>query len=322
MDKKYFTLFKILFAVSGILLFAYLIYKIGPERIISDINLAGSRILFLIPLAISWHFLNSMAWYKLLCRTGMKIPFIKIFINKWAAESLNSALPIGNMGGEAFRVIMLSNNMNRENALSNIVQDRVIHYVGSFFFIISGSMIGVVYLDNLDIKVRLVIFAAILTLLAAFFVIRIILKKGLLRIKRKSIQKYTEAIFDDLFNNDFRTNLSVIALNFAARLLGTVEIYLVLQFIGIPLPFTTCLLFSSFLVLINLIFFIVPGGFGILEGGQVAFMAWLGLSPVAGMSLGIIRRLRLIIIVAIGLILVPLVPELKTRISLTPTTNP
>lgn len=313
--KNLFKISKILFALLGIGLFAFLINEIGLDKITSDLSLVGVRIVYLILIGITWHLLNSYAWYLLVHQSGLKTSLRKIFVNKWAAESLNSALPLGNLGGEAFRVIMLSQKLDKETALSNVVQDRLLHYLGSFIFLTAGSVFGIIYLEQMGLKLKVILLFVIALLIGLVLVLKYVAKKGLLKVKIKKFQKYIDTLAKDFFNRDSKVDFWVLFFNILARLLGTVEIFLVLHFLNSPLPFSTCLLINSFLVLINLIFFIVPGGIGVLEGGQILFMSWLNLSPSIGLSLAIVRRIRLLIMVLLGLLLVPLVPELKEKIS-------
>ena len=312
-QKTLFNLFKFIFTVLGLALFSFLVYRTGFDTITSNITLIGYSFIFLIILALVWHYINSLAWYLLLHSSGLKAGFITVFFNKWAAESLNVILPMGNMGGEAFRVIMLSNNLKKENSLSNIIHDRLLHYVGSFFFICAGSLYGIVTLKNLDIKIKTFLIAFLALLFLIFILVKKFLKKGLNKYKFNSIQKYLDAISNDLFDYEHKTEIIVILLNVLGRVIGTVEIYLVLQFLGNPFSFGTCLLLSSFLILLNVVFFIIPGGIGIAEGGQVAFITWLNFSPGLGMSLAIIRRIRQLIMTALGIIIVPFLPELSQK---------
>jgi uncharacterized membrane protein YbhN (UPF0104 family) len=312
-NKNYIKIFKLIFTILGIVIFSFLILKIGVEKIMADISLVGLKLLYLLPLAISWHLLNSVAWYLLVRESGLKTTFFKVFINKWAAESLNSALPLGNLGGEAFRVVMLSSKLKKEASISNVVHDRLMHYVASFIFICAGSIYGIIFLDQLSIRTKTYLLLTIAGLIFGFFILKLLLKKGLLKIKSAKFQKYLDSISDDLFHSDRKTKIWVLVLNIAARILGTIEIYMVLCFLKTTLSFSTCLLYSSFLVLLNLLFFIVPGGIGVLEGGQVAFISWLGMTPSIGLSLAVIRRIRQLTMTAIGLLFVPFVPEMKEK---------
>ena len=85
--------------------------------------------------------------------------------------------------------------------------------------------------------------------------------------------------------------------------LGALEIYLILHVLGEPLPFVSVYLFHSLMMVINVIFGFVPYGMGVFEGGHVFLFHIMGLEPGTGLAVGIIRRIRKIFWMLLGLLL-------------------
>jgi uncharacterized membrane protein YbhN (UPF0104 family) len=77
-----------------------------------------------------------------------------------------------------------------------------------------------------------------------------------------------------------------------AWLLGAVETYLILTFVGLEVSLATATVIEAFGTAIRLATFVVPASLGVLEGGFVAIFAALGLAPSAGISFSLIRRVR------------------------------
>ncbi|MDB4433267.1 flippase-like domain-containing protein, partial [bacterium] len=74
--------------------------------------------------------------------------------------------------------------------------------------------------------------------------------------------------------------------------LGALEVALACHFLGEPITTEQALFTEVFGLGLATAFFLVPGGLGVSEGGRAAAFALLGLDPVTGFAVGIVRRLR------------------------------
>src|SRR5712691_9530571 len=92
-----------------------------------------------------------------------------------------------------------------------------------------------------------------------------------------------------------------IAFHFVAWLLGALEAYLILRFLGADVSLATAVVIEAFGTGIRFVTFMIPGSLGALEGGYVAMFVALGLSPAAGVSFGLTRRVRELVWVLAGL---------------------
>jgi hypothetical protein len=89
--------------------------------------------------------------------------------------------------------------------------------------------------------------------------------------------------------------------HFVAWTLGSLEIYLVLSFAGLPITPLTAVLMESFGTAVKFATFVIPGSLGALEGGNVAIFAGLGFGGATGLSYTLIRRLREALWAGIGM---------------------
>ena len=99
-----------------------------------------------------------------------------------------------------------------------------------------------------------------------------------------------------------RLTLSI-AFHLIAWLLGAVESYLILQFIGVPVSLLTATVIEAFGTGVRFATFLVPASLGVQEGGFVVTFVALGLSAADGVAFGLVRRLRELVWVAVGLAL-------------------
>jgi uncharacterized membrane protein YbhN (UPF0104 family) len=83
---------------------------------------------------------------------------------------------------------------------------------------------------------------------------------------------------------------------------GALEIYLILRAIGVAVGWKMALALETGAVLIDGILFFVPGKVGTQEGGKVVLFAALGLDPVRGLTVGVVRRIRELAYAVLGLL--------------------
>ena len=94
-----------------------------------------------------------------------------------------------------------------------------------------------------------------------------------------------------------------IAFHLVAWLLGAVEAYLILAFLGIPVSLATATVIEAFGTGIRFATFLVPASIGVQEGGFVVTFVALGLNAADGVTFGLVRRLRELVWIAFGLAL-------------------
>jgi glycosyltransferase 2 family protein len=99
-----------------------------------------------------------------------------------------------------------------------------------------------------------------------------------------------------------RLTLSI-AFHLVAWLLGAIESYLILHFLGIPVSLATATVIEAFGTGVRFATFLVPASLGVQEGGFAVTFVALGLSAADGIAFGLVRRLRELVWVAVGLAL-------------------
>ena len=85
-----------------------------------------------------------------------------------------------------------------------------------------------------------------------------------------------------------------------ARLAGAAEVFIVLRVLGAPVSPIQAVFIYSVIVVINTVFFILPGQWGVTESASLLLLQALGQSAAIGLSLGVIRRIRKLVFVALA----------------------
>jgi glycosyltransferase 2 family protein len=88
--------------------------------------------------------------------------------------------------------------------------------------------------------------------------------------------------------------------HFLGFALGVIEIYLVVQFLGVPISPRAAFAIGALGTAVKFFSFMVPASLGALEGGNMAIFAAFGLGGTVGLTYTLVRRLREIVWIAAG----------------------
>src|SRR5206468_7249687 len=93
-----------------------------------------------------------------------------------------------------------------------------------------------------------------------------------------------------------------IVFHFIAWVLGSLETWLILGFLGAPVSLTAATVIEAFGTAVRFATFLIPASLGVLEGGYVVTFAALGLGSTTAVSFSLVRRVREAVWVGLGLL--------------------
>ena len=242
--------------------------------------------------------------------------------------------PVGGLGGEPYRIMELSKDIDNQHATSSVILYAMMHFFAHFWFWFISIFIylGLVLIGDLPISVAIGVILGIIVVfcLVAFYIISRGYKNGLVKyvlgvlsripgMKRWTLKfwaRHSEAIknIDEqiaaLYAQDTKAFYKSLVLEYLSRVVQSMEVMFMLLLFGIDcggglggltLTFLHSILIVSFTTLFaNLIGFL-PMQLGVQEGGFVLSIAALGLSAALGIFVSIICRVREIIWIVIGI---------------------
>lgn len=295
---------------------------------------------WLIPIIGIWvvvYWLNALAWQSMIeGNIGGKAPisFWRIYRLTITGYALNYATPVGGLGGEPYRIMELSKDIDKQHATSSVILYAMMHFFAHFWFWFISIFIylGLVLIGDLPISVAIGVILGIIVVfcLTAFYIISRGYKNGLVKyvlgvlsripgMKRWTLKlwaRHSEAIknIDEqiaaLYAQDTKAFYKSLVLEYLSRVVQSMEVMFMLLLFGIDcgggldgltLTFLHSILIVSFTTLFaNLIGFL-PMQLGVQEGGFVLSIAALGLSAALGIFVSIICRVREIIWIIIGI---------------------
>jgi len=302
----------------GVIFLLYLIRRIGLAAVWENITHFGWWFLLTFGLAATWLFLQSCAWWKIQDTFFERVPLAELFRVKIISDAFNLILPSASMGGDAMRAFMIRKHVPLRNGVPAVLFDKTIDFVASMVFLVTGLVLGLIFLR---LPQALVIPAVVsVAMTAAAIVLLVIVQRrgvtsGLLRLgvflpgaiawvgSKQSQFLAMDENFRLLHSGRASRALPPLLLHLGSRLVGTLEFIIVLAVLGAPVSLVQALFICSIVTVGNTVFFLLPGQWGVMESVHILVVQSLGYPPAVGLSLSIIRRIRRLVLVGVALVL-------------------
>jgi uncharacterized protein (TIRG00374 family) len=299
--------------VLGVALLAALVVQNDPAAVLTSIaDLSWRLAVILVFPAVLVAFFDTLGWrYAFLHE---KVPFWPLATSRLAGEAFNMATPTAAVGGEAVKTWLLRGYAPLDAALASVIVAKTTITLGQGLYFLLGIVVAWhTGLTGSALLYGMLWLLAIETVALGLFVLvqtRGMLGWGLRVLERLGVRpprgQATLGRVDDALGQFYRTapgRLAVsIGFHFTAWLLGSIETWLILRFLGSGVSLATATVIEAFGTAIKVATFLVPASLGVLEGGFVATFAILGLSSTTAISFSLVRRLREAFWVAIGLV--------------------
>jgi uncharacterized protein (TIRG00374 family) len=306
----------------GLLFLGYLIGKLGPAEILRNFALMKWSFPLILLLACSWHISNSLAWSFAFPPGAFRPRFRTLIMAKLAGDAVNQLTPLANIGGEPLKAYLLKHESPTSRGLASVVINKTAQVMTGLLFATVG--LGLVVIHNLQapyaipLPLRVGLAALLLSgagLIWLFFMKQKHMFSSLLNLLRRigvntqllESRMAKAANIDDNIKHFYRDHKGrfflVLLFHALGWLLGACETFVILKTLVASTGFQIAFLITALTVVINSLFFFMPSNIGVLEGGQVFLFLTLGLSPAMGLSLGIVKRMRKILWISIGWLL-------------------
>ena len=309
---------KTLLGSIGLLLFAYLIMRVGIGVVLESVSRFGAWFAVILIVGACWLFFQACAWSIIQNAYFQKVPFFRLFRVRIISDALNSLLPSASLGGDAARAYLIKKNVPLKEGIPGVLFDKTVEFVASTIFLAVGLLLGAIFIRMPEgLLAPTFICLAVTTVglvLLIFFSVRgfygIVLRiSGVVPKVRRWVlnrEEQVKALDGNLRLLYARANLKTAAalgLHILARLTGVVEIWLILKVLGVPADYVQAWFITAVVVISNTIFFILPGQWGIMESVSMLMLKSLGHPAAIGLSLSVIRRIRKLAFVVLALIL-------------------
>ena len=299
---------------AGVALFAYLLYCIGLDTVLTSFRALSWRlgIVIFFP-AVCLKTCDVLAWRCALPRH--QVPFSRLLTALVGGQAIASTTPTGTFGGDAVKVWMLRDQVSRRESLASLIIMETTSTAAQGLFLLLGILIA---RRTLSLSTPLLAAMEWLLLLEALAVVAFVAiqfggtvawGQGLLArfgvfkgSERGAAATHVDQALVSFYRREPRRLARSLGWNFLGWLVGAGEVWLILHLLGTPVPVGTALVIEAFGTGISFATFFLPVQIGVDEGGAVATFLALGLNGATGLSLSLVRRVREMTWIAIGLL--------------------
>lgn len=299
---------------AGLLLFAGLVYHVGPDTLLRDLSLVGIGFAFVFAQEFAAFLFNTLGWRYAIPPMSRGVALMDLLGMRMAGDAVNYVTPSASIGGEFVKARLLQRRVPAAEAVGSVSLAAINQFLSQIIFILvsvsffaSEAPIPVAPGLGFGLCAFLVLVCAAFAWLSwrqdLFRRIHVfVVKQGWFRqwAENEDIwRKLDEGIFGSFRRHPIDNALSVLFFTLGWGM-GAVEIFLILYFLQVPCGWATAVEIEGLSMLIDMLFFFVPAKIGSQEGGKYAIFLLLGLNPESGFALGVVRRLREIAWTLIG----------------------
>lgn len=319
---------KISLIAIGFFILTITIKDVGLHTLTSNILTLRWK---LIPLLFIYPFIfafDTIGWsYAFPQKLPRHVPFKDLYQIRIIGEMLNCVIPFSaSLGGEPIKTELLKrrHGVSLSAGYASILIVHTTFWISLNLFVIAGILLTLKTLPLTPVLWQSVlIFLFTLGLLAVFLIIG--LHFGIFRRvhavgekfnwwgphSKDKAQKYLELDqgIKKFYTSDPRRFFLSVFFNFLGWFTGTFEVYFIAKILGIPVGFSEAWLLEALIQVLRIITFFIPASVGAQEGGIVLIFSQFGFSNPVSLTFAVIRRLREILWIALGLFLWSLVKD-------------
>lgn len=308
----------IIFALGGLLLFAYFVWKAGAGEITAGIKKLGAGFLLVLLISSIRYIVRTLGWT--LCFTGEhRLRFRDAFRAYVVGDAMGNLTPLGLVASEPTKAALVRDRVPLLVAVSALAVQNLFYSLSVALFILSGIVslllifpltpgLRLMTLISLGVVCAIILFGFIVYRLRWRFISATFEKLRKTRFGKRFLKEKqresTSAVEDTVYNfysrNKARCAL-IMALEVCFHLAGVLEVFVTLSFISDVAPtFMAAYVLESVNRIINVVFKFVPLRAGVDEAGSSWVTKVLKFGVTTGTTLAIIRKARVICWTALG----------------------
>lgn len=324
-----------IFLLIGVIAIVIMLFTFDMkyDELLNNLKRAGFWFPIVILLWVVIYFINSISWYIIIHDNEKNhVPFLKVYKYTITGFALNYATPIGLMGGEPYRIMELTPYVGVSKATSSVILYVMMHIFAHFCFWFSSIFLFIfLYPVNLVTGIMLAFAGAFCLLFIYFFVkgykngmaVKALslcqkipfLKKWAVRFasEKEETLKRIDSQIAELHKQRKKTFYTALCLEYTTRIIGALEVFFILKILTPDVNFLACILIMAFTTLFSNLFFFLPMQLGAREGGFALVTGeLLALTGAFGIYIGLITRIRELIWIGIGMMLMKVGNKNKT----------
>jgi hypothetical protein len=275
---------------AGVALFVQSVRATGIPPILDGLGRVGWGFAAILLLSGAREVVRTLAWTRSV-EGGATLRFPAAFRARLAGEALNALLPLGMVVGEPTKASQVTADIPFATAFTALVIEFAF-YTASLFLLLGSGFAAFAMLSHVPLGRYATAVAAAAGIAAL----------GVLASIRWS-RRLRDTIFGFASRHPQRAR-AIVGCEVAYHLLSVTEVYLTLLLISPVHPtIGAAIVLETVNRVVTMVFKILPMRIGVDEVGASVFAARMDLASATGLSLALIRKLRLLVWSAVGLAL-------------------
>ncbi len=273
--------------------------------------------LILLPMVLVYG-LEAYGWQLTLGRLAKRVSFLRLFAIRMAGETVNVTTPTAYVGGEPLKAYLLRDHgIPMVEALASVVTAKTTMTLAQIVFILVGLGLALVIIGDsgqhwmaMGVSLGLLVFGVTLFVLLQRHGIGMVFLRMLrtcnvrlafLESREQQIHELDRTI-KTFYAEHTKTFYAALTTFFVAWLAETLEVFAILYYLGVGVDVWASISIAALTVFIKGGTFFIPGSLGAQEGGYTLLLVGFGYTEVTGITFALIRRVREILWIFIGLL--------------------
>ena len=311
------SIFKLLYLIFGIALLVFIFNKVDFNLFLNELNKLRFSFLAILLIYFIGFIFDSYSWklcIENLVKTKLKLH--QIFKIRIIGEAFNYIF--FQVGGEPIKAFLLKNNfgIKYKTSIGSLILAKTIILFALIIFCFIG-LLSIFYTNKFGNKFEnasLIGFLLFTFLISLFFIVqRYKLTSKIHNIfKNKLSRKFntffkhlqeTEHKISEFYKKTKKDFFKILFLNLCNWFFGALELYAIFFLLDQKITFLEAIAIETLVQLVRAMLFFIPSNLGTQEGVFVLAVNVLKDSTPLGLAVAIIRRLREVIWISIGLII-------------------
>jgi len=303
-------------AAAGVAMFVQSLRVLGTDRILDGVARMGWAFAVIVLLSGARELVRTLAWMRTVERPA-RLRFGPAFRARLVGEALNALLPIGMVVGEPTKASHVGSDISFPTALKALVVEFAFYGVSLAVLLAAGSAAFVLAADAQN-GVRMLTYAATACAAIGFASLG-----WLARVRARPrrfadrggraadiaswaagrLRGMRDVVFGFSSRHPDRVR-TIVALEITYQLLAVAEVYVTLLFVGALRPtIAAAIALETVSRVVTMAFKMVPLRAGVDEVGSAFVASQLHLGAATGLTLALVRKIRLLFWSAAGLAL-------------------
>ena len=325
--KPIYFIFKAIALIGGLVLIGWFVSKSNPAEIWAQLRNINIKFLLLVGVTFIAYLLVSIAWMQSFLEKPNGINIINLFTIRLIGESLAQVNPTNIIAGETLKAVLLKHKgVDYKSSIVSLTISRFLIMLSAITLVIMGAYI---FFDELtsagtlgDSSTSLIIIIVLTTSLVFLLIMLLHKEKGIFFLFRQLLEfiarfrttesralkaalklKEIDEELIDFYKHKKIYFISAFLLSMIHWLIGAVEMYLILHFIGVEISFLSCIAVEVGVMVFKAMASFVPGQIGIEEMANKLMLEVVNVSgSTIWVTVSILRRARQLFWILIGFI--------------------